>query len=147
MTPPASFVPDTSCMVAASLGEHEHHERAVAAINGLLDRGYAMLVVGHTLFEAYSTLTRMPPPLSVEPSTALESLERTFLGRGRIITLLPDEHAAAIRGFSARGVQGGQVYDASIVACARARGAEILLTFNERHFRRFEGDGLTIVVP
>ena len=142
-----SFVPDTSCIVAAILTPHPHHVRAVAAINGLLERGYNMLVVGHTLLEAYSTLTRMPPPVRVEPALAIEVLEQALIERGTVITLSSDDYVTALHGFIKAGVLGGQVYDASIVACARARGAEILLTFNERHFRRFEGDGLTIVVP
>ncbi len=106
-----------------------------------------MLVVAHTLLEAYSSLTRLPLPARVTPAFAAEVLDRTVVARGTVVTLGPEEYLAAIREFAEAGVIGGQVYDAAIVACARALGAEILLTFNERHFRRFEGDGLTIVVP
>jgi hypothetical protein len=34
-----------------------------------------------------------------------------------------------------------------IAACARAAGASTLLTFNDRHFLPFAGQGLEVVVP
>ena len=142
-----SFVPDSNCIVAALFETHPHHARAANAVNDLLGRGYTMLIVGHTLFEAYSPLTRSPPPHSARPELVVEALIRSFVQRGTVVALEPSEYVAALRSFVDDDVLGGQVYDASIVACARARGAEILLTFNERHFRRFEGDGLTVVVP
>jgi predicted nucleic acid-binding protein len=40
-----------------------------------------------------------------------------------------------------------RVYDALIAACAKKAKVDVLLTFNERHFRQFEGDGLSIEVP
>lgn len=131
-----SFVPDTTCIVAALLEEHPHHERALAALDDLLDRGYSMLLVGHALFEAYSSLTRMPPPLRIEPAAAMQAIMAAFIDLGTVIALGPDEYVGVLHGFVDNEVLGGQVYD-----------AEILLTFNERHFRRFEGDGLTVVVP
>ena len=142
-----SFVPDTTRIVAALLAVHPHHERAIAALVNLLDGGYDMVLVGHTLFEAYSSLTKMPPPLRIEPTAAVTAIAATFIGLGTVVGFELDECLGALRGFVEARVLGGRVYDASIVACARARGAEILLTFNERHFRQFEGDGLKIVVP
>ena len=142
-----SFVPDTTCIVAALMEAHPHHDRAITALNDLLDQGYEMFLVGHTLFEAYSSLTRMPPPLRIEPAAAVAAIAAAFIDLGTVVALDPDEYVATLQGFVDDSVLGGQVYDASIVTCARARGAEILLTFNERHFRRFEGDGLTVVVP
>ena len=142
-----TFALDASCMVAALLGEHEDRERAASAINERLDGGDTMLIVGHAVVETYSVLTRLPPPSHVAPADAHRAIERAFLAHGTVVTLDAAEYHALLREFVSRGVMGGQVYDAAIVACARARGADALLTFNERHFRRFEGNGLTIVVP
>jgi toxin FitB len=143
----ASFCPDTSCMVPALLPEHIHHERAVSALNRHLGAGETMIVVAHTLLETYSAITRMPPPMRVTPQDALIGIEGSFLERGTVIALRQEDYPRLLQGMVAAGTLGGQVYDASIVACARLAGAEVLLTFNERHFRRFEGDGLTIEVP
>ena len=38
------FLPDTSCMVAALCGWHEHHVRAAAEINRRLDTKETMIV-------------------------------------------------------------------------------------------------------
>ena len=65
------FCPDSSCMIPAILPEHEHHERAVTALNRHLAAGDQMIIVAHTLLETYSSVTRMPPPMRVTPSDAL----------------------------------------------------------------------------
>ena len=41
----------------------------------------------------------------------------------------------------------GQTYDVVIAACARKARANVLLTFNEKHFAPFAGDDLEIIVP
>ena len=134
-------------MIPALLPEHTHHERAVAALNRHLGAGESMIIVGHTLLETYSAITRMPPPMRVTPQDALIGIEGSFLALGKVISLRDEDYPRLLREMVTAGTLGGQVYDAAIVACARLAGAEVLLTFNERHFRRFEGDGLTIEVP
>lgn len=46
-----------------------------------------------------------------------------------------------------RNILGGRIYDALIVACAVEAGADVLLTFNERHFIDLAPPSLQIVVP
>jgi hypothetical protein len=48
---------------------------------------------------------------------------------------------------SPQGVVGGRIYDMVIAMCARKGQVDVLLTFNERHFRQFEGSGLRVLVP
>lgn len=134
-------------MVPTLLSTHEHHVRAVAALTARLDAGDTMVIIGHTLLETYSTLTRMPPPTRVSPTLALQSVTGTFLTIGQVVSLTPVQYVELLSTLMSDGILGGQVYDAAIVACARRAGVTELLTFNERHFRRFEGNGLTIVVP
>ena len=57
------------------------------------------------------------------------------------------DYEQVVSNLASAGTIGGQVYDASIVTRARLAGVDVLLTFNEKHFRRFEGDGLTVEVP
>jgi len=134
-------------MVAKLVVTHEHHERAVAALDRHFDAGDTMVIVAHTLLEAYRTLTSMPRPHQIAPSAAWRALRETFVARGTVVVLRSEDYQQLMPDMVAAGVIGGQVYDAAIVACARLAGAEVLLTFNERHFRRFEGGGLTIQVP
>jgi toxin FitB len=134
-------------MVPALLPEHEHHARAVAALNRHLQAADSMILVAHTLLETYSTLTRMPVPMRVIPEDAVSGIEATFLSIDTVLALAQDDYVQLIRDLAIGGTIGGQVYDAAIVACARQAGVEVILTFNERHFRRFEGNGLMIEVP
>jgi predicted nucleic acid-binding protein len=106
-----------------------------------------MIVVAHTLLETYSVLTRLPPPHRISASAALSAIEDTFLTKGTVVALQHEQYVHLLYELVNDGTVGGQVFDASIVACARLAGAEVIVTFNERHFRRFEGNGLTIEVP
>ena len=106
-----------------------------------------MVIVAHTILETYSALTRMPVPSRVLPHDALQGIERTFLAQGRVAALGAQEYVQLLQEMANDRTLGGQVYDAAIVACARQAGVEVILTFNERHFRRFEGGGLTVEVP
>jgi predicted nucleic acid-binding protein len=134
-------------MVAALLRSHPHHARATQAINGRLDTGETMLVVAHTLLETYSVLTRLPLPSRVGPSAALGAIEETFLTNGRVVAMRHEQYVYLLYDLVNGGTVGGQVYDASIAACARAAGATELLTFNEHHFRTFATDDFAIIVP
>jgi hypothetical protein len=89
----------------------------------------------------------LPPPALISATEALQVIDSTFLTRGAVFALTDDAYIQLLRSCAATGIVGGQVYDALIAVCARMAGAEVLLTFNERHFRRFGGDGLSIVVP
>lgn len=134
-------------MVATLVVNHPHHPRAVAALDRHLDAGNSMIIVAHTLLETYSSLTRMPAPMKTTPEDALRGIEQSFLANGTVATLRDLEYVRLLHDMARKGTIGGQVYDAAIVACARRAGVEVLITFNERHFRRFEGDGLAIEVP
>jgi predicted nucleic acid-binding protein len=141
------FAPDTSCMVPALLRTHPHHARAATALNRHLDVGDRMVVVAHTLLETYSVLTRLPRPHRVSASVALRAIEDTFLTKAEVVALRHEQYVHLLYDLVRRETVGGQVFDAAIVACARLAGVDVILTFNERHFRRFEGDGLEIEVP
>ena len=134
-------------MVAKLVVTHEHHERAVAALDRHLNVGDSMVIVAHTLLEAYRSLTVMPRPHQIAPDAAWRAISETFVARGTVVVLRAADYPQLMSNLVATGTIGGQVYDAAIVACARLAGVDFLLTFNERHFRRFEGDGLTIEVP
>jgi len=126
-------------MVAKLVVTHEHHERAVAALDRHFDAGDAMMIVAHTLLEAYRTLTAMPRPHQIAPDAAWRAISETFVAQGTVVVLQPEDYQQLMSDMAAAGTIGGQVYDASIVACARLAGVDVIVTFNERHFRRFEG--------
>jgi len=141
------FSPDSSCIVATVVSTHVHHARAVAALDRHLDDGDRMVIVAHTLPEAFSTLTRSPAPLRRTPEEAARLIEANFLRHGAVVALEPAQYVTLLANLASQGIAGGQVYDPAIAACARLGGADVLLTFNSRHFERFAGDGLSIETP
>jgi predicted nucleic acid-binding protein len=105
-----------------------------------------MLVAAHSLMESYSVLTRLPPPRHLPPATALRLLEESF-GTAEASALDAEAYRHLLRVAPHRGITGGRIYDAIIYACARAAGADTLLTFNEQHFLAVADGQIEIVVP
>ncbi len=134
-------------MVAAVCGWHEHHDRAAAEIERRLGRGETMIVAAPALVETFAVLTRLPPPHRLSATDSLALLEANFMSGPAIVALDGQAYRNLLRQAPDAGVVGGQTYDAVIAACARIGQAAALVTFNERHFRGFATDGMTIVVP
>lgn len=114
----SSFLPDTSCMIAAVSGWHDHHVRAKNEIENRLDRDERLVVAAPALIESYSVLTRLPAPHRMTPSDALHLLDENFQ----------------------KGIH-------VIAACAHKARVSALLTFNEKHFASLAGTGMEIIVP
>jgi predicted nucleic acid-binding protein len=125
---------DSSVLVAVFYGDHAHHvsslERFVAAEkpNGCCG--------AHSLVEVYSTLTRMPGKYRISAEQAL-----LFVGNIRerltIIALTGEEYATGLHAAARLGVVGGGIYDAMLARCALKAKAEIIYTWNERHYAQF----------
>ncbi|MGE0600950.1 MAG: PIN domain-containing protein [Dehalococcoidia bacterium] len=141
-----SFVPDTNVMIASVQAWHVHHERARSELRTRRENGDALLLAAHSLVECYSVLTRLPPSQRVRPEIAVRMIGANFVERGRIIGLGAGDYWPILEAAAGRGVAGGRVFDALIAAAARAAGAEVLLTFNVRHFVGLT-EGLEIVEP
>jgi predicted nucleic acid-binding protein len=64
---------------------------------------------------------------------------------GEVVALAPADYMGFLHRQQSAGIAGGRIYDALIAETARGAGAEVLLTFNTRHFEGFEG--LEVDVP
>jgi predicted nucleic acid-binding protein len=51
-----------------------------------------------------------------------------------IIALGPDEHADALQEAAALGIVGGGIYDAMLAHCAGKAKADVIYTWNARHY-------------
>jgi len=71
----ATFFVDTSCIIAAVCGWHDHHQEAAAEIERRLEGKERLATAAHALAEAYAVLTRMPAPHRLAPTDALALLE------------------------------------------------------------------------
>ena len=146
MTAP-TFALDSSCMVAAVCSWHEHHARALGELNRRLNRQEEMVVAAPALIETYAVLTRLPAPHRLSADDALALIEANFLRGVRSVALDSRSYERLLRGAPALEVRGGSTYDAVIAMCAIKASASVLLTFNERHFRRYSEEGLEVIVP
>lgn len=114
---------DTSVAVALVVADHVHHDSTVRAI-GRRTAGLA----GHSAFETFSVLTRMPPPHRRTPRT----VSRLLAGNFPETRFLSAQAAATLFGrLAPLGIAGGAVYDALVAAAAAEHGI-ILVTRDRR---------------
>lgn len=109
---------DTSVVVAAFARWHEQHEAARAAVDD------ADAVIAHVAVEAYSVLTRLPPPQRTEGSLVVAFLSHHFPGEP--LALPAAEHHDLLAEAAQAQVGGGAVYDALVAATARSGSATLL---------------------
>lgn len=140
------FALDTSCMIAAVCGWHEHNAAAVGEIERRLGRGERLAVSAPALMETYAVLTRLPAPYRLSAAEAWALVEANFVEGRTIFALDSAAYVAHLRQLAMQGVGGGRTYDAVIAACARQSKATTLLTFNRRHFDP-PPEGVTVVEP
>jgi predicted nucleic acid-binding protein len=89
----------------------------------------------HSLAEAYSILTRLPPPYRTSPATADQLLTENLAAFTRI-SLTAEDYQAVIKKLVQLNISGGGIYDALIAQAALTAKVDSLLTFNAKHFIR-----------
>lgn len=102
---------DASAAIALISENHTAHSATLASA-----KGYRLGLCGHSWFETYSVLTRLPTALRRSPGDALQALSRNF----PLSAFLGEKEAASLGPELARlGISGGAVYDALVAAAAR----------------------------
>jgi predicted nucleic acid-binding protein len=122
---------DTSVLVPVFYGDHVHHK---ASLDLFIQFDRSTGCCGaHSLAEVYSTLTRMPGKHRISAEQAL-----LFVGSIRerlaLVALDGGEYAAALQSSAALGIVGGGIYDALLARCALKAQAEMIYTWNSRHY-------------
>jgi predicted nucleic acid-binding protein len=124
---------DTSVLVAAFYGEHPNHEPSFGFF--LRQKKVTGCTAAPCLAEVYATLTGMPGKDRATPDEAL-----LFLGDVRdrlsVFALTGDEYSSVLIQSGAIGISGGGIYDALIAQCFLKSKAEMLFTWNVKHFLR-----------
>ena len=142
----AAFCLETSCILAY-LSERDHrHAETVIGVEQRLAQKQEMIVVAHSLLEAFSGLTGMPHPRRVRPRDARSVLRKEIADRARVVNLETDVFEVMAH-LEARGRSGGAIYDASIAMAAFAAGASEILTWNVKDFLALSPAGLKVVTP
>ncbi len=137
---------DTSVIIAGLLTWHEDHSRTRAALETALAAPEPTILPVHALLEAYSVITRLPPPRRLSPDKARTVLSESLRDSTRLVGL-GEEGWTVIEELADRLIGGGMTYDAAIVATAQKAEATRILTLNGRHFKRLAGDDMEIWEP
>ena len=141
-----TFALDTSCMVAAVCSWHEHHAAAAGAIERRLAHGDRLVVPAPALVEAYAVLTRLPAPHRLSTSDAWALIDANFIKPATLVALSRMAYTKLLRQAASLAIAGGRTYDAVIAECGRRARAEVLLTFNRRHFDP-PPEGVSVIDP
>jgi predicted nucleic acid-binding protein len=124
---------DSSVLIAAFASWHEKHDVAVRA----LDDGARL--VEHCVLEAYSVLTRLPPPHRAAGEVVTGFLRARSLRPP--LRLGPKSHREFVLTLSEHGMAGGAVYDA-LVAATVAEHGHSLVSCDRRAASTYERYGI-----
>lgn len=129
-------------LVPAFVEEHVHHERSLAAF--LRADKKTGCCSAHSLIEFYAVVTRLPGRDRISSDQVL-LLVQNIRDRLAIISLSSEDYFAVLERIAAARVFGGTVYDILLAHCALKASAQILYTWNARHFQQFGDEIATIV--
>ncbi len=121
-------------MVVAGLASwHEGHHSASAAI------ARSVRLPAHCLLEAFSVLTRLPPPHRFESGVARELLRATFPDAPLILDA--EAHASLLDRLVDAGISGGAAYD-GLIGTTAAQHHALLLSRDQRAVRVYAALGV-----
>jgi len=132
---------DTSVLVAALVGSHPAHDRAlpwlVRAKEGRLD----LVVASHTIAELYAVLTTLPLSPRIAPGVARRLIQENIESTATMIALSNAEYLAVVKRMSELGLAGGAIYDALIAKAAQKAEVKQIVTLNSGDFKRVWPEG------
>jgi predicted nucleic acid-binding protein len=128
---------DTSVMVAAFWGDHTGHDASLQVFTEATKQTGSCGI--HSLAEVYGTMTALPVRPALGPDQVFLFVQQ-ISERLTPVSLDQAEYLGAIRELSERGLAGGRVYDALLLACARKAQTETILTWDLKHFRQLAPD-------
>ena len=126
---------DTSVVVAAFASWHERHDAA----NKALVSGTRL--IAHCAIEAYSVLTRLPPPHRAGPDIVRDYLNARF--PEDYLAIGAAELRSFLNGLPELGISGGTAYDAMVGSTAAIAGAT-LISLDRRAARTYERCGVEV---
>ena len=127
---------DTNIIVAAISEAHEMYSLCKPWFDQVrIDRTIRGFLSTHSLAEAYSILTRLPPPYRISPAN-VDRLLSENLTQFTKVSLTAEDYQTVIRKVVQLNISGGGIYDALIAQAALKANVDSLLTFNSKHFTR-----------
>lgn len=144
---PIRFGLDSSFVIALICDWHIQHGPTLGSYRLWIDQGAEPVIALHTILEAYSVMTRIPPPRRLSPEAARQTLEENFAHKAVISTVGPEDIWDLLASLTHIGLGGGRVYDAFIAHSVAQAGASLFLTWNAKHFLPIAPAGLEVREP
>jgi predicted nucleic acid-binding protein len=126
---------DTSVLVASFWRGHRDHEASLRRVAAANKKKSACAL--HTLAEVYASMTALPVKDVIPPDQALLFVQEVR-DRLSVITLNESEYYETIQQAGERGFISGRIYDALLLACAAKVKAEVIYTWNVKHFKAID---------
>ncbi len=127
---------DTSVIIAALLAAHLGHAKARPFLARARAGEIRLAISSHALAEAYATLTVLPGVPRLKPSDVRRLLDNDVIMHAMVVSLSPEEYRSVLDRLVGLGLVSGAIYDGLHVRAAEKAGADELVTFNGRDFRR-----------
>ena len=137
---------DADVVIQLISKEADRHSATMAGLARHRDAGDEFILAENVLLEAFAVLSRAPKPTGIHPSEAVRALHDLF-GQATTAPIPRGLALEAIRHTFDRGFAGGRVYDAAIALAAYEAGAQLLLTWNVKHFISVAPVGLEVRHP
>ena len=107
-----------------------------------------LLTSAHNLAEVYSVLTTLPLSPRISPAAAARIIRENLEAHAEIRPVTVADYRAVVRDLGDVGLAGGIISDALACRAAIRAGAEVILTFNPKGFRRvWPNAGIRIEEP
>jgi len=124
---------DSSIVIAAILADHEAHDEAEHAL------GETEATIAHVAAETYSVLTRMPPPLRLDATTAAAIIDARLPSTR--LALGADGYSSSLQTLARAHVSGGATYD-GLIALTALEHDLILVSRDLRAVRTYRALGV-----
>ncbi len=131
---------DTSVLVAAMVEAHSSHEQCLVWFKRVISGADEGVVAAHTLAEIYSILTTLPVQPRISPDEARQLIQRNIIQKLDVVPLTDQDYAQVIDVLAEIGIVGGATYDALILRAAAIAKVDLVVTLNEKDFRRVYPD-------
>ena len=133
---------DTTVLVAASVQDHPHYNRAWPAFHRVAKKKDKGFISVHSIAEVYATLTRLPVQPRIHSLEARRIVADNIISHFEIIPIGKKDYAEALDAVANGGWIGGKIYDALLLRCATKHRLDRIYTFNLGDFKQLAPPGL-----
>ena len=144
-----SYLLDAGVLLRLVDQNDDQHELVRRAVRSLIALKEVLLIASQNVAEFLNVATRPVANngLAMTTKQAVELFHRETESICSVVIEGESTHRELLRLVDQYSVTGKQVHDARLIAIILTWEIENLLTLNDRHFRRFEPEGIKVVSP